>query len=131
MLWYICYPPPPGVLVRTLIQVQSIPPRKPPQPVEWVGPMPAIGSEMTIVGVKHEVVKYSYDVEYDISVDQAMPQSRAAIDAPYGYMRCTQLTIHLKPKHREPEGDLIAGLIGGISASRTVKWNKDGIVSLL
>jgi len=99
--------------MRTLIQVQSIPPRVPPQPVEWFGPMPPIGSEMTIVGVKHEVVKYSYDVDYDISVDQAMPQSGSAIDPPhYGYMRCTQLTIHLKPKHREPEGDLIASLIG-------------------
>lgn len=84
---------------------------------------------MTIVGVKHEVVKYSYDVEYDISVDQAMPQSKAAIDQPYGYMCCTQLTIHLKPKHREPEGNLIASLIGGVSGSRTVKWNKDGTVS--
>lgn len=73
---------------------------------------------MTIVGVKHEVVKYSYDVEYDISVDQAMPQSRAAIDAPYGYMRCTQLTIHLKPKHREPEGNVIAGLILPSNASK-------------
>ena len=62
--------------------------------------MPPIGSEMTIVGVRaHEVVKYSYDVEYDISVDQAMPPSKAAIDQPYGYMRCTQLIIHLKPKH--------------------------------
>lgn len=115
--------------MRTLIQVQSIPPRTPPQPVEWFGPMPPIGSEMTIVGVKHEVVKYSYDVEYDISVDQAMPQSRAAIDAPYGYMRCTQLTIHLKPKHREPEGNVIASLIGEIGNGQAVKWNKDGTVS--
>ena len=81
--------PPPGVLVRTLIQVQSIPPRTPPQPVEWFGPMPPIGSEMTIVGVKHEVVKYNYDVEYDISVDQAMPKSGAATEPHYGYMRCT------------------------------------------
>jgi hypothetical protein len=37
--------------------------------------MPPIGSEMTIVGVKHEVVKYSYDVEYDIAGTVANPRS--------------------------------------------------------
>jgi hypothetical protein len=90
--------------------------------------MPPIGSEMTIVGVKHEVVKYSYDVEYDIAVD-----SNTTVDPRsephYGYMRCTQLTIHLKPKHREPEGSLIASLIGGIGKGQAAKWNKDGGVS--
>lgn len=127
--------------MRTLIQVQSIPPRTPPQPVEWFGPMPPIGSEMTIVGVKHEVVKYSYDVEYDISeraVGVVADEPAYYHDLhtvtlipsnPLGSMRCTQLIIHLKPKHREPEGDLIATLIGGIGKGQVVKWNKDGTVS--
>ena len=130
--------------MRTLIQVQSIPPRTPPEPVEWFGPMPPIGSEMTIVGVKHEVVKYSYDAEYAMPTlmptcdygncesHTGKPCARGhespydcplrANPSPLGSMRCTQLTIHLKPKHREPEGDLIASLIKGQTVKQDIRF---------